>query len=175
MSSAQEVSVLIEVVKALNLGTLIPSALTLALMWKLYGFFNDLSEKLTRVELKIDSLEKILPYKIKECVDQMEKLEKPTPVPEHPKHNPSIKWTDFAEIIGLGFGFVDFIVFFALLFATPAFLFDILPWLLFVIPAIFGVLPLLISKKRIDSTLRAILSLISVVPWIVLIVAQFHL
>jgi hypothetical protein len=168
MSSTQEISVLVEVVKALNLGTVIPSVLTLALMWKLYGFFNELSEKLTRIELKIDSLDKFLPYKIKECVEQMEK---PKPIPQHPKHNPSIKWVDVAEIIGVGFGFLDFIVFFALLFQA-SFINNVLTWMLFLIPAICGVIPIFVSKKKIAIEIRAAISLISVVPWVLLVIAQ---
>jgi hypothetical protein len=38
MSMSQEVSTVTEIIKALDLGALIPSAFTLALLWKLWVF-----------------------------------------------------------------------------------------------------------------------------------------
>lgn len=92
--------------------TLIPSAFTLALLWKLYGFFNGLSEKLTRIETKIDGLKELAPYLIEEHPELGDKAGDGT---KPPKHNPSIEKTDVAEIVDVGFGlsnlFIAFISF----------------------------------------------------------------
>jgi hypothetical protein len=158
--------VLIQVIQALNIGSLIPSAIVIALLWKLYGFFNDLSEKLTRVELKIDSLEKIIPYKIKECIDQ---IEKPEPVPKHPKHNPNSDWIDFVEVIGIAFGLVNFLIFFGLFYiGGGSLLYYVKGGFLFLVTGIFGIFPIIINKRKISRGKRALFSLLSVVPWIYL-------
>jgi hypothetical protein len=107
-------------------------------------------------------LDKILPYKIKECVDQMEKSE----VPKHPKHNPNIGWTDWVEVVGIGFGLVNFILFFALVFHSESVLYYVDIFLLFFVTGIFGIFPIIIKKKQMPKNARALLSLLSLIPWL---------
>jgi hypothetical protein len=166
MSSSQEVTTLIEVIKALNPGALIPSALALALLWKLYGFFNDLSEKLTRIETKIDALKDLLPYKIKEFMEH-ENTTKAKGTPQ--KHNPAIEKADWLETIGVAFGLVDVLIFFAVFLQSSIVFDNIVFWLLFLVPGILGLLPIIISEKTIAKERRAGLSLLSLVPWIYLV------
>lgn len=165
MSSSQEVSTLIEVIKALNLGTLIPSAFTLALLWKLYGFFNGLSEKLTRIETKIDGLEKLTPYLIKERMEHIEKAEDGT---KPPKHNPRIEKTDVAEIFGVAFGVTNLLIVFIASLSGSIPSFHTILWLLLLATGILGMLPIIASTKTISKNKRAILSLLSLIPWVYL-------
>ena len=114
--SSPEVSTLIEVLKALNIGAWIPASLTIALLWKLYGFFNELSEKLTRVEIKVDGLKDLLPYKIKETIEEIQKKQTDTEVKTH---NPSFGKSDWIEVFGVAFGLVDLFIFFATIYESP--------------------------------------------------------
>jgi hypothetical protein len=173
MSLSPEATTLIEVIKVLNLGALIPSALTLSLVWKLYGYFNELSEKLTRIETKIDSVKEILPYKIKECVEKMGHAKKEE---KQVKHNPSIEWIDLVEIIGTAFGIVDIVAFFALLFSIEGLAnlwFVGILLLAFIVPSIFGLMPLFFSRKKKHRAIRAFLSLISLIPWLYLLLLVY--
>lgn len=170
MSTSQEVSTLIEFIKALNLGALIPSAFTLALLWKLYGFFNELSEKLTRIETKIDGLKELTPHLVKDYVEQRDKAKletKPT------KHNPSIEISDFFQIIGIGFGISDLFIFFIGFIQGLIMANHMLFWLMFLIAGIFGVLPIFVTKKTMSKGTVAGLSLLSAIPWIYLILLAY--
>lgn len=167
LSSSEEFSTLIEVLKALNLGTLIPTSLTFALVWKLYGFFNELSEKLTKIDTKIDGLKDLLPYKIKEALEQEKKKED-----NRKKHNPRIEKTDWAETIGVTFGTVDLIVSFSVVYKIPALFNNFIFWVLFIIPGLLGILPVVVSEKRISKENRAKLSLVSLLPWAYLILVE---
>ena len=170
MSSSQEVSTIIEVIKALNLGTLIPSTFTLALLWKLYGFFNGLSEKLTRIETKIDALKELTPYLIKEYIEQRDKAKAET---KPQKHNPDIEKTDFAEIVGMGFGFANLIVFFIVFLQGLIMPSHEIFWLLFLITGILGVLPVFVSEKTMSKAKLASLSLLSLIPWVYLVLLGY--
>ncbi len=101
-----------------------------------------------------------------------------TEVPKHPKHNPSVEWTDWVEVVGIAFGFVDLVIFVALFFQTfptgPN-LFWLFVTILFLIPGIFGLLPVIVSKRKISREKRALLSLISLVPWIYLALIQLKI
>ena len=170
LSQSEQVSTIIELLKALNLGALVPSAFTLALMWKLYGFFNQLSEKLTKIETKIDGLKEILPYKIKEAIEE----EKTAQTKEKTKkHNPAIEKSDIVEVIGVSFGISDLLIFLSIVYSVPTLLNTLYFWILFMIPGLFGLSPLLISKKIMPKNIRAVLSLISVLPWIYLILVIY--
>jgi len=159
---SENVSTLIEVLKALNLQILIPSSVTLTLLWKLYGFFNQLSEKLTRIETKLDGLKELLPYKIKEAVEQERKKEIESKAKEH---NPSIETSDLVEIVGVSFGIMDILSFFLIIYQTPNLVYQLNMWLLFILPGLFGILPIIASEKRISKDLRALLSLSSLATW----------
>jgi hypothetical protein len=170
MSSSPEVSTLIEIIKALNLGTLIPSAFTLALLWKLYGFFNGLSEKLTRIETKIDGLEKLTPYLIKEQMEHGYKAEDRT---KPAKHNPSIEKTDIAEIFGVAFGVSNLLIVFITSLSGSISSFHTILWLLFLVTGILGMLPIIASTKTISRNNRAILSLLSLIPWVYFVLVGY--
>jgi hypothetical protein len=170
MSMPQEVSTLLEIIKALDLGALIPSAFTLALLWKLYGFFNGLSEKLTRIETKIDGLKELTPHLIKDYIEQRDKAKHET---KPLKHNPSIEIGDFVQIIGIGFGISDLFMFLVAFIQGIIMSNHVLFWLIILITGIFGILPIFISKKTMSKNTLAGLSLISVIPWIYLILLAY--
>jgi hypothetical protein len=163
---SENVSTLIEVLKALNIGTIIPSAFTLALLWKLYGVFNQLSEKLTRIETKVDSLKELVPYKIREIVDQEIKN-------KAKKHNPRIETSDFVEIVGVSFGIMDILVFIAVLYQNSSLASPLTYWILFFLPGLFGVLPIIVSERTISKDVRAVLSLVSLAPWVYLMLIVY--
>ena len=170
MSSPQEVSALIEVLKALNLGALIPSAFTLALLWKLYGFFNGLSEKLTRIETKIDGLKELTPYLVKEQIEQRDKGKAET---KPQKHNPSFEKSDWAEVVGIAFGILNLFVFFLVLIQGLIMPNHEIFWLIFFVTGVLGVLPIFVSKKTISQNKLALLSLLSWIPWVYLILVGY--
>lgn len=167
--SSSEVSTLIEVLKALNIGAWIPASFTIALLWKLYGFFNELSEKLTRIETKIDGLKDLLPYKVKEAIEQEKKTQAKN---KAKKHNPALEKADWAEVTGVAFGLVDLLIFFMTIYESPTLINKLVFWILFLIPGLFGILPIVVSEKKISKENRAILSLVSLAPWVYLILVQ---
>jgi hypothetical protein len=170
MSTSQEVSTLLEIIKALDLGALIPSAFTLALLWKLYGFFNELSEKLTRIEIKIEGLEKLTPHLVKDYIEQRDKAKDDT---KPLKHNPSIEIGDFVQFIGIGFGISDLFIFFVSFIQGGIMSNHALFWLIMLVTGFFGILPMFISKKTMSKNTLAGLSLVSAIPWIYLILLVY--
>lgn len=167
--SSSEVSTLIEVLNALNIGAWIPASLTIALLWKLYGFFNELSEKLTRVEIKVDGLKDLLPYKIKETIEEAKKTQTEKEVKTH---NPAIGKSDWIEVFGVAFGLIDLLIFFVTIYESPVLIRKLTFWILFFVMGLFGILPVAVSEKKIAKERRAILSLLSLIPWVYIVLVQ---
>jgi len=57
---------LIEIVKAINPAAIIAAGLSLGIVWKTFSLYTGLSERVSKIEGKLENLDELIRYKIKD-------------------------------------------------------------------------------------------------------------
>jgi hypothetical protein len=108
----------------------------------------------------------LTPYLVKEHIEQRDKAKAET---KPQKHNPSFEKSDWVEVIGIGFGFLNLLMFFIVIIQGLIMPNHEIFWSLTLATGFLGVLPIFVGKKNISRNVLDGLCLLSLIPWVYLI------
>jgi len=179
----QDWEIIIELVKALSpsVGAIVSLSLSLGILWKFFSRFTELSDRVSKIEGKLENIDKLIYYKVKEEISKSDskQISKKRQKEENPEDCPvKLKSLviDVIELASVGFGLLDILLYILGIIVVPEYRYDLIVFFAFFIVGVIGLIPLVSSKKVIDLEQRAGIStftmIIALFPWLVLLIGS---